>query len=83
MRAVEASDEIVCRFCNLYGGLENAMPFIAYQFKKAGADFRNPTKENLRQVVDGLLQLLSGSNPTYIVERERRRMLKWLNNIDT
>jgi hypothetical protein len=82
MRAIEASDEIVCRFCNLYGGLEAAMPFIAHQFKKAGADFRNPTREELMQVVEGLLRLLEDSSPTYIVDRERRIMLRWVRNIE-
>ena len=82
MKAIEASDEIVCRFCNLHGGLEAAMPFIAYQFKKVGADFSNPTKEQLREVVEGLLDLLKGYKPAYLVEREKRVMLGWINDID-
>ena len=82
MRAVEVSDEIVCRFCNLNGGLEAAMPFIAYQFKKVGADFSNPTKENLEEIVFGLLALLDGTKPPEVVARERRIMLGWLDKID-
>ena len=78
MKALEASDEIVCRFCNLHGGLEAAMPFIAYQFKKAGADFSNPTKAELKKVVDGLIELLSGYKPTYLVVSEKRVILKWV-----
>ncbi len=82
MRAVEASDEIVCRFCNLNGGLEAAMPFIAYQFKRAGADFGNPTKDQLREIVEGLLRLLIDCKPTDVVERERRIMLRWIETIE-
>lgn len=82
MKAVEASDEIICRFCNLYGGLEAAMPFIVHQFKKVGADFRNPTKDELAEIVDGLIGLLSDFTPQYIVDRERRVMLRWVKSIE-
>ncbi|MEE9150375.1 MAG: hypothetical protein V3U20_00895 [Thermoplasmata archaeon] len=82
MKAIEASDEIVCRFCNLNGGLEAAMPFIAYQFKKVGADFSNPTKKELRTIVKGLLGLLDGCKPQYVVQRERRVMLGWIEKIE-
>jgi hypothetical protein len=82
MKAIEASDEIVCRFCNLNGGLEAAMPFIAYQFKKVGADFSNPTKEELREIVMGLLELLNGCKPSHVVDRERRIMFRWIEQIE-
>lgn len=81
MKAIEASDEIVCRFCNLNGGLEAAMPFIAYQFKKVGADFSNPTKQELRTIVEGLLRLLTDCKPPHVVRRERRVMLGWVDKI--
>jgi len=82
MKPIEASDEIICRFCNLNGGLEAAMPFIAFQFKKVGADFSNPTKQELREVVEGLLRLLKDSKPPHIVARERRVMLRWLEKVE-
>ncbi len=82
MKAVEASDEIVCRFATLNGGLEAAMPFIAYQFKKAGADFSDPTKEQLRDIVEGLLRLLNDCKPHDVVDRERRVMLRWIDQIE-
>jgi hypothetical protein len=82
MKPLEVSDEIVCRFCNLNGGLEAAMPFIAYQFKRVGADFSNPTKEELREIVYGLLRLLDGTKPPDVVARERKIMLQWIDKID-
>ena len=82
MKPVEASDEIVCRFCNLNGGLEAAMPFIAYQFKRVGADFTNPSKDELREIVDGLIRLLDGTKPPDVVARERKIMLGWIDKID-
>jgi hypothetical protein len=82
MKAVEVSDEIVCRFCNLNGGLEAAMPFIAYQFKRVGADFSNPTKAELQDIVEGLLRLLIDCKPRDVVEREKRVMLRWLESIE-
>jgi hypothetical protein len=82
MKAIEVSDNIVSRFCNLNGGLEAAMPFVSYQFKKIGADFRNPSQRELETVVHGLLEILRDSKPPYIVEREKRIMLKWVRNIE-
>jgi hypothetical protein len=82
MKPVEASDEIVCRFCNLNGGLEAAMPFIAYQFKRVGADFSNPSKNELREIVYGLIRLLDGTKPPDVVARERKIMLAWIDKID-
>ncbi len=82
MKAIEASDEIVCRFCNLNGGLEAAMPFIAYLFKKVGADFSNPTKDELKEIVMGLLKLLSDCKPPHVVQREKRVMLGWIDKIE-
>ncbi len=83
MKAVEASDEILYRFCNLHGGLEAAMPFITHQFKKFGADFSNPTKEELRLIANELLKILADCNPHYVVDRERKAMLRWIRSIDT
>jgi hypothetical protein len=83
MKPVEASDEIVCRFCNLNGGLEAAMPFIAYQFKRVGADFTNPSKDELREIVYGLIRLLDGTKPPDVVARERKIMLGWIDKIDS
>ncbi|UCF07265.1 MAG: hypothetical protein JSW28_06325 [Thermoplasmata archaeon] len=83
MKAIEASDEILCRFCNLHGGLEAAMPFIAHQFRKYGADFSNPSKEDLLNITRELLRILSDCNPQYVVDRERRKMLGWIRSIDT
>jgi hypothetical protein len=82
MKPVEASDEIVCRFCNLNGGLEAAMPFIAYQFKRVGADFSNPSKDELKEIVYGLIRLLDGTKPPDVVARERKIMLAWIDKID-
>jgi hypothetical protein len=82
MKAVQASDEIVCRFAILNGGLEAAMPFIAYQFKRAGADFSDPTKEQLRDIVEGLIRLLTDCKPQDVVEREKRIMLRWIDRIE-
>jgi hypothetical protein len=82
MKPVEASDEIVCRFCNLNGGLEAAMPFIAYQFKRVGADFSNPSKDELKEIVYGLIRLLDGTKAPDVVARERKIMLAWIDKID-
>jgi len=51
---VEATDRVVKDFCNVYGDMELAMPVIRNQFKKAGVDIRNPSKQGLLKVIDML-----------------------------
>lgn len=71
--AVEASDEIISIFCELHGGVEAAMPLIAYQFKKADADFANPTKDDLKRVADGLVKVTEFLKGKELAEKEEKR----------
>ena len=82
MKIQETSEKIVCRFCNLHGGLEASMQIISEQFKKVGADPGNLSKEELREIIEALLQLLSGCKPTFIVEQERKEWHRWLKNTE-
>ena len=82
MNAVEASDQIVVRFCSLHGGLEAGMPFVVHQFKKIGADFSNPSKEELKMIVLALIRLLRDYKSPDVVDREKRLMLRWVNSIE-
>lgn len=70
---VEASDEIISIFCELHGGMEAAMPMIAFQFKKANVDFANPTKEGLQKVADGLVKVTEFLKGKVIAEKEEKR----------
>ncbi len=73
MTTVEASDEIISIFCELHGGMEAAMPMIAYQFKKANVDFTNPSKEGLQRVADGLIKVTEFLKGKAIAEKEEKR----------
>jgi hypothetical protein len=70
---IEASDEIISIFCELHGGVEAAMPMIAYQFKKADVDFANPTKEGLKTVADGLVKVTEFLKGKKLAELEEKR----------
>ncbi len=73
MTTIEASDEIISIFCELHGGMEAAMPMIAYQFKKAKADFSNPSKEELETVAEGLVKVTEFLKGKVVAEKEEKR----------
>lgn len=78
---LEASDEIISIFCELHGGVEAAMPMIAYQFKKSNVDFANPTKEGLKKVADGLVKVtefLKGKKLADLEEKRFNHLIKMI-----
>ncbi|UCG69928.1 MAG: GTP-binding protein [Thermoplasmata archaeon] len=52
---LEVEDIIMTRYCELLEDPEYAMAIIRAQFKRADLDFRNPSIEGLKQVVDFLI----------------------------
>jgi len=70
---LEASDEMISIFCELHGGVEAAMPMIAYQFKKANVDFANPSKEGLKKVAKGLVSVTEFLKGKMVAEKEEKR----------
>ena len=82
MTTVEASDEIISLFCELHGGMEAAMPMVAYQFKKAKVDFANPTKEGLVKVADGLVNVTEFLKGKSIAELEGKRFKHLIKRIN-
>ncbi len=74
---VEATDAVIKDFCTVYGDLELAMPVIRNQFKKAGVDIRNPTKQGLLKVIDMLADVERDFRDERIVRenRTKRRLL--------
>jgi small GTP-binding protein len=77
MNVVEATDRVVKDFCTVYGDMELAMPVIRNQFKKAGVDVRNPTKQGLLKVIDMLADVERDFRDERIVRenRTKRRLL--------
>ncbi|UCF08669.1 MAG: hypothetical protein JSW28_02985 [Thermoplasmata archaeon] len=79
MTPVEVSDEIISIFCELHGGMEAAMPMVAYQFKKSTVDFANPSKEGLQKVADGLVKVtefLKGKKLANLEEKRFKHLIK-------
>lgn len=80
---IEASDEIISIFCELHGGVEAAMPLIAYQFKKANVDFANPTREGLKRVAEGLVKVTEFLKGKKLAEKEGKRFNHLIKMIST
>jgi hypothetical protein len=72
---LEGSDEIISIFCELHGGVEAAMPMIAYQFKKENVDFTNPTKEGLNRVALGLVKVTEFLKGKELANLEEKRFV--------
>jgi hypothetical protein len=70
---LEASDEIISIFCELHGGVEAAMPMIAYQFKKENVDFAHPTKDGLNRVAMGLVKVTEFLKGKKLADLEEKR----------
>ena len=82
MTPVKASDEIISLFCELHGGMEAAMPMVAFQFKKANVDFANPTKEGLQKVAEGLINVTEFLKGKYIADLEGKRFKHLIKRIN-
>ena len=70
---IQATDEIVTIFCRLHGGLEEAMPIIRTQFKKASVDFSRPNREGLKTVVRNLVEVTAFLKGRKLAELEKKR----------
>jgi len=73
LSSVQATDEIITIFCRLHGGLEEAMPIIRTQFKKARVDFANPNRDGLNRVVRNLIEVTTFLKGSRLAELERKR----------
>jgi len=54
---VQVADAIIVDFCSVLGGFETGMPMVEQQFKKAGVNFTNPTKEQLTTALKNLVKV--------------------------
>ncbi|GEM_PF-141289 len=74
---VEATDFVIEDFCNQFGGPDMAMPIIQEQFRKAGLDVKNPTRNALYLAIEYLADVEKGFKPReeVINNRNRRRRI--------
>ncbi len=74
-----AEDNIIHTYCNKSGGYEATMPVIRNQIERLGMDFRSPTKEQLEQLIDKLVQMdkdVKGEEEARKLKRELLRFLQ-------
>ena len=76
---VQVADALIVSFSGHLGGFETAMPIIEQQFKKAGVEFMNPTKEQLVTALKNLVKITEGFQGPDIANQELRRFMTILN----
>lgn len=78
----EVEDELIFTFCEDYGGLEDGMPIIREQFKRAGMDFREPTKEGLKKVAENLVRVTESLRGQDMAKKQNQRFKSLLRKLD-
>lgn len=72
-KIMDVEDAIIFEFCQDFGGLEEGMPIIREQFKKANVDFRTPTKEGLHKVVENLVTVTRGMRGEEMAKKQKAK----------
>ena len=68
--------EIISNYCILHGGANRAMPIINHQFKQAGVDITNPTKEGLLNIIERLTEVTKSFRGEDVAKEERSKYLR-------
>jgi len=76
---VQVADAIIVDFCSHTGGFETGMPMVEQQFKKAGVDFMNPTKEQLMTALQNLSKILHNIQGPEVSNQLQRKFRAILN----
>jgi small GTP-binding protein len=76
---VELADIIISEFCDIFGGVEYAMPVVKYQFERTGMDPNNPTLETLNVVINNLIEVLSHFKSSGELTNLKKR---WVDHLD-
>jgi small GTP-binding protein len=72
LTAIDVEDIIMARYCELLEDSEFAMAIIREQFKKANVDFREPTPQGLKIVVEYIINAASDIVEASRLEKERK-----------
>ena len=81
-KMLEIEDEIICIFCQDYGGLEEGMPIVREQFKRAGIDFREPTKDGLTKVAENLVKVTESFRGNELAKKQKSKFKSLLVSLD-
>ena len=77
---VKLLDKIIDDFCKEYGDMEEAMPVLQDQFKKAGVDLKNPSKTKLKKAIQRLAHIEMNLLSMEDAEVNAIRRIKWIND---
>lgn len=78
----EIVEEIKKDFTLLHGGSERAMPIITHQFKQAGVDINNPTKDGLQQVIERLAEVTKSFRGEGLAREQRAKFMRMVNKLN-
>ncbi len=79
---MDVEDEIIFIFCQDYGGLEEGMPIVREQFKRAGVDFRSPTKAGLDTVMENLIKVTGAFRGDALAKKQKNKFKSLMNSIE-
>ena len=74
-------EEIISDFCVLHGGAERAMPIIFHQFKQAGVDINQPSKQDLMEIIERLTEVTASFGGEDLAKEQRGKYLRCLHKI--
>jgi small GTP-binding protein len=77
---LQVADAIIVDFCSILGGFETGMPIVEQQFKKAGVNFMNPTKEQLMTAIKNLVKIAQELQGQEVAMQQQRKFIAILNN---
>jgi small GTP-binding protein len=78
---IEVEDIIMARYCDLLEDPEIAMATIRAQFRKSNVNFMYPSIEELRKVVDFLIEAASNQIEGHRLQKEKKAYLNLINRI--
>ncbi len=73
------ADAIIVDFCAILGGFEKGMSIVSHQFKKAGVNTLNPTKEQLLVALQNLVGISQDIQGIEVAKRENNKFQQILN----
>lgn len=77
-RLIRVADKIMTDFCFVMGGVDVGMPLVKHQFEQAKVDMRRPSRETLRNAVEGLARAEHDFLGSQQVAINRQRRLDWI-----
>lgn len=79
---VDVADHIIADFCDQFGGIDYATPFVKKQIDQIGLDVRNPTRDKLIKLVNALAQVEKGFKEESEINLNKRKRMHLVKMLD-